>query len=286
MVDTARKVNIFQQPHCRRGTMTPMKILTQIYEIQTPREAELMLAAGVDHVGSAVLLSQTDWKKPQIRETILAAGRGGARSTLIPLFNTPDAVFGALDYHGPDIVHFCELLPLTPADDNGVCERLLALQEGVRQRFPQIQIMRSIPIAPPGMAHGDRVLDLARRFQPLSDWFLTDTLCVAGHDQTPEAQPVCGFVGITGKTCDWHVAAQLVENSTIPVILAGGLSPENVCQGCLTVLPAGVDSCTLTNALDGNNTPVRFKKDPQRVRRFVTETRRAQAMINHDQQAI
>ncbi|MBI9086893.1 MAG: hypothetical protein JEZ11_25075 [Desulfobacterales bacterium] len=259
----------------------PKKILTQIYEIQTPSEAEWMLSAGVDHVGS-VLLSESDWKKPRIRETILAVQSGGARSSLIPLFNTPDTVFEALDYYGPDMVHFCETLPLDPGNDDGFCERLLAVQEGVRQRYGQIQIMRSIPIAPPGMADSDRVLALARLFEPLSDWFLTDTLCVAGPGEAPGEQPVSGFVGITGKTCDWTVAARLVRDSTIPVILAGGLSPENVCQGCLAVAPAGVDSCTLTNALDGNKTPVRFKKDPQRVRRFVAETRRAQAMINQD----
>lgn len=240
-----------------------------------------MLSAGVDHVGS-VLLGESDWKKPQILETVRTVQRGGARSSLIPLFNTADTVFEALDYYGPDLVHFCDILPLDPGDDNGTCDRLLAIQAGVRERFGQIQIMRSIPIAPPGMADSDRVLALSRIFEPLSDWFLTDTLCVAGPGEAPGDQPVSGFVGITGKTCDWTVAAQLVHQSTIPVILAGGLSPENVCQGCLAVRPAGVDSCTLTNALDEHNTPVRFKKDSQRVRRFVAETRRAQALINHE----
>ena len=61
-------------------------------------------------------------------------------------------------------------------------------------------------------------------------------------------QPVEGFVGITGKTCDWIAARRLVESSRIPVILAGGLSPENVYEGILAIRPAGVDSCTLTNA--------------------------------------
>jgi len=60
----------------------------------------------------------------------------------------------------------------------------------------------------------------------------------------------------------------------IPVILAGGLSPENVAAGIGKVRPAGVDTCTATNAVDDLGRPVRFRKDPEKVRRFVAEARR------------
>ena len=45
------------------------RIIIQIYEIQTPSEAESMLELGVDHIGS-VLTSETDWKNPTIKETV------------------------------------------------------------------------------------------------------------------------------------------------------------------------------------------------------------------------
>jgi phosphoribosylanthranilate isomerase len=86
-------------------------------------------------------------------------------------------------------------------------------------------------------------------------------------------QPVQGFVGITGETCDWSVARALVRQSRIPVILAGGIGPSNVADGIRAVDPAGVDSCTLTNALDANEAPIRFKKDPVKVRAMVTAAR-------------
>ena len=59
------------------------------------------------------------------------------------------------------------------------------------------------------------------------------------------------------------------------MILAGGLSPENVYDAIVHVAPAGVDSCTCTNTLDRHGNPVRFKKDVARVRCFVDEARRA-----------
>lgn len=85
------------------------KIISQIYEIQTPAEAELMISAGVDHIGS-VIVSASDWKQEEIKQTIERVAETDAKSSLILLFNTPDLVFASLDYYRPDIVHFCEIL--------------------------------------------------------------------------------------------------------------------------------------------------------------------------------
>ena len=276
MVDEAQNVNRFQRKGRVKRPMAPTGMRTQIYEIQTPAEADQILSLGVDHIGS-VVVSESDWRQPELRETIRSVQRAGARSSLIPLFSTLDAVCRTLDYYGPDIAHFCELLPA--GDDDGPCGELMALQEKIRRRFPEIEIMRSIPIAPPGQADIGAMLTLARRFQPLSDWFLTDTLQVGAQGAPPGDQPVSGFVGITGTICDWPAAAELVRQSDIPVILAGGLSPENVFEGCMAVRPAGVDSCTRTNAQDAEGRPIRFQKDLERVGRFVSETHRARAAM-------
>ncbi|MGD8959624.1 MAG: hypothetical protein PVI27_07255, partial [Desulfobacteraceae bacterium] len=118
---------------------------------------------------------------------------------------------------------------------------------------------------------------LAQAFEGVSDFFLTDTLLAPEADGTGDQEPVKGFVGITGRTCSWEIARRLVAASALPVILAGGLSPENVADGIRRVQPAGVDSCTWTNAAGADGRPVRFKKDRQRVRRFVHLARRAAA---------
>lgn len=255
------------------------KIIVQIYEVQTPSEAEKLIELGVDHIGS-VMLSAERWKSRSLKDTIQTIEKSNSRSSLIPLFSDMDCIFRSLEYYMPDIVHFCETLT-----DHGnfseSCERLLTLQENVKKRFPDIKIMRSIPIPQPGMADVASPLKLAQMFEPMSDYFLTDTLIVKESKALRDHQPVKGFIGITGETCNWNTAAKLVESSRIPVILAGGISPENVFDGILHVRPAGVDSCTRTNAINEKGDPVRFKKDPEKVSHFVKETRRAEKFIRH-----
>jgi len=90
------------------------------------------------------------------------------------------------------------------------------------------------------------------------------------------SEPVEGYIGITGRTCDWTVARGLAASSPVPVILAGGLSPENVYEAVTAVKPFGVDTCTRTNAVDSSGTHVRFKKDYNKVKAFVQEVRRAE----------
>jgi phosphoribosylanthranilate isomerase len=153
---------------------------------------------------------------------------------------------------------------------------MVALQTTIKKELPQISIMRSIPIAPSGFTHKVPSIELAQIFETVSDYFLTDTLRVnhdTGSATSAVEQPVDGFIGITGRTCDWKVARQMVETSAIPVILAGGISPNNVLSGLSEVRPAGVDSCTGTNSIDNSGKPIRFKKDPDKVKLLVEAVR-------------
>jgi phosphoribosylanthranilate isomerase len=130
------------------------------------------------------------------------------------------------------------------------------------------------------MASRVPTLALALLFAPFSDFFLTDTLLLPARPNQSIVQPEQGFVGITGKVCDWKMAEKLVRQSKIPVILAGGISPENVYDGILQVQPAGIDSCTHTNLLDESGNPVRFRKNPEKIIQLMEETRRAELHIN------
>jgi phosphoribosylanthranilate isomerase len=249
--------------------------IVQIYEIQTPDEAEAMIRAGVDHVGSVIMFGDGRLD-PVIRETVALVRRMGAISSLIPLFSDPEAVIETLVYYRPHIVHFCDRLDA--ADGDETIEAAIRLQTAVKHRVADIRIMRSIPIARQASRVADDVLALAARLEPLCDYFLTDTVIAGQSGEADADQPVNGFVGITGLTCDWQVAARLVDMSRIPVILAGGVSPQNVAEGIRRVRPYGVDSCTCTNAVDGEGRPIRFKKDLARVRALVAETRRADGL--------
>jgi len=255
------------------------KIIIQIYEIQSPQEAETLIEAGVDQVGS-VILSEDQWRLPNVRETVRLVQESGAKSSLIPLFSDPTRVQNVLDYYRPDVAHFCE--SLTEPNNLG---SLMGLQQQIKRRFPEIKLMRSIPVCRPGRAAEVPTMELARQFEPISDLFLTDTLLLNTVDRPKTSQPVSGFVGITGQTCDWNMARRLVQASRIPVILAGGLSPQNVADGISWVKPAGVDSCTLTNARDVRGRPIRFQKDRHQVKAFVEAVRSKETALTADRAA-
>ena len=270
MLDPAAKVNGF----------VVLTMIVQIYEIQTPDEAESLVELGVDHIGS-VILSESSWKDPILRETVQFTRSAGARSSLIPLFSNQDSILQTVDYYQPDIIHFCETLS-NHAGTLDSCKKLRDIQTHVKTEFPEIRIMRSIPIAPTGSVHMVPTLDLAAIFEPVTDIFLTDTLLVADPN-TPNAlnpQPVSGYIGITGQICDWQMARRLVGVCKIPVILAGGISPDNVANGIALVRPAGVDSCTATNAVDGRGRSIRFKKDPEKVKRLIEGVRKAETALS------
>lgn len=241
-------------------------MIVQIYEIQTPAEAEQCIEAGVDHVGS-VLLSEKPWRQPVLKETLSVSRGTGAKSSLITLSQEVDTLQSVLEYYQPDYIHFCENL----TDNNGGemdLDKYVDLQMRLRERFPEVAIMRSIPVPAKDAAPEFPTFKIAEKMEPVSDIFLTDTWL--------EQAPVEGFIGITGRPCDWKRARELVLQSRIPVILAGGLSPDNVYKGLMEVGPAGADSCTQTNKRDNRGNPIRFEKDFERVKRFVQEVRRAE----------
>jgi phosphoribosylanthranilate isomerase len=88
---------------------------------------------------------------------------------------------------------------------------------------------------------GEESMQAAERFKPpLWDAIILDSL-----------DPTTGKIGATGRTHDWSISARIVRAASVPVILAGGLNPENVSEAILTVRPHGVDAHTGVENPDG-----------------------------------
>lgn len=78
-----------------------------------------------------------------------------------------------------------------------------------------------------------------------------------------------GLFGGTGRALDWDaLAAQRAALGDLPLILAGGLTPENVAAAIQRVQPTAVDVASGVEASPG-------KKDPGKLRAFVAAARRA-----------
>ena len=85
----------------------------------------------------------------------------------------------------------------------------------------------------------------------------TDARVLAGVDATDDQG-----AGGTGETHDWERARTVVADLDVPVLLAGGLTPENVAEAVRTVDPSGVDVSSGTERTGG-------VKDHAAIRQFV-----------------
>ena len=76
------------------------------------------------------------------------------------------------------------------------------------------------------------------------------------------------LLGGTGLTQDWARLREVCARAPRPILLAGGLNPENVADAVRTAHPAGVDVSSGVEAAPG-------RKDPAKVRAFIRNAKTA-----------
>ncbi len=109
------------------------------------------------------------------------------------------------------------------------------------------RIIRAIP------ATGESVLSIALKHAEQADYILLDS--------------TRGGYGGTGMAHDWNLSREVREAiHPKPLILAGGLKPENVCEAIRVVKPHGVDVSTGVEERPG-------VKDAEKIRRFIHAAR-------------
>jgi phosphoribosylanthranilate isomerase len=220
-------------------------VIVQIYGLTTPEDAALVCALGADHAGFVLDEGIETWDSVDlpaaraIRREIPAP----VRAVALSLSCDVSRIARTVEETAPAIVH------LARAAEGMSAEAIARL----RERIAGVELMITIPV------RGREAADLARRAAAYADWLLLDS-----------ADPVTGLVGATGRTHDWSISGAIVPAVAVPVILAGGLGPENVVEAIRAVRPAGVDSETRTS-----RPGERRRKDPDRVRRFVELAREA-----------
>lgn len=85
-----------------------------------------------------------------------------------------------------------------------------------------------------------------------------------------------GKYGGTGVTHDWNISRRIRDLIyPKPLILAGGLTPENVCDAILRVKPFAVDVSSGVESKPG-------VKDKEKIMSFIREVRRAELLLNNN----
>ena len=219
-------------------------VRVQIYTMQSVEEAVAVAALGVDHVG----VTPSDRGLPgeighRLAAEICRAVVGKATSVALSVETDLADIEAMVRVVRPDVLHLCGL----PGEVGPA-----ALAE-LRRRLPGTAIMQAVAVT------GPEAIDMACSYEPVVDYLILDSVA-----------PGIPGVGAAGTVHDWGVSAAIVEAVDVPVILAGGLSPDNVAAAITAVGPWAVDSLTHTNRpLDRGG----FRKDLDMVHRFVRSAR-------------
>ncbi len=220
----------------------PRHGLVQVAGIHDPREALLLAAEGVDWIGLPL--------RPERHRCEISDARAAIAVRALP--PRCAAVLITYQRQADEILALCAAVGCRAVQLHG--DPPPAEIDRLRRSAPALFIIRSLVVREDG-ANLTELEEAVAGLSPLVDAFLTDT-----HD------PRSGARGATGRTHDWEVSRRLRELSPRPLILAGGLTPENVTAAIETVRPAGVDAHTGLEGADG-------RKDRDRVRLFVASAR-------------
>ncbi len=126
----------------------------------------------------------------------------------------------------------------------------LPLSELVKIKETGVKLIKTIQVCRDSKA--DMLIKQIKQFSGVADAILLDTA-------------LDGKTGGTGVPHNWEVSSKVVLNAGIPVILAGGLKPENVGDAVKCVRPYAVDTASGVET-DG-------KKDQKKVMDFINNVR-------------
>jgi phosphoribosylanthranilate isomerase len=216
-------------------------VFVQVYGITTTEDAAEVDRLRPDSVGVVLDEGVPTWDSVDADTArAIVTALPHVRVVALSLSTDPDRILATFKTIGPDIVH----LARADAIDDATLQR-------IRAKVEPAQLMLTVPV------DGPDAIDVARRLSEVGDCLLLDT-----------KHPDTGVVGASGHTHDWSVSADIVNTLDIPVVLAGGLGPENVRDAISAVRPFGVDSETRTS-LESD----RRRKDIAKVESFISLAR-------------
>ncbi|GIW41250.1 MAG: N-(5'-phosphoribosyl)anthranilate isomerase [Candidatus Binatia bacterium] len=215
----------------------PGPVRVQIAGVASWEEALFAASEGADALGFPLRLPTGD---PDLSEEAVRA-----IVAKLPVF--VDAVAITYVETAQEAIDLCRFLGVTVLQLHG--EFPGAETRRIRAALPYLRIVRAVPVT------GPEALDEARRLEREADALILDTY-----------DPRTGRRGATGLVHDWNVSREIARAVRVPVILAGGLRPENVGQAIETVRPWAVDVHTGVEEPDGTRSLAKIREFIRRAK--------------------
>lgn len=223
-----------------------MEKLIQVAGIIDAEEAALIVEEGVEWLGFPLRL-------PSGKDDI---SEDNAKAIIRDLKPPQAGVLISYLTDADEVSSYCDELGVKAVQLHGDVEvEQLRKLKSIR---PDLCVLKSLVVKE---NNAEELLKLVDDCAEYVDMFITDTF-----------DPKTGAKGATGLTHNWDVSAELVRRSPKPLMMAGGLNPENVADAIRAVRPAAVDAHT---GLEGPDK----RKDRAKIRKFVSEARKAFAEV-------
>jgi phosphoribosylanthranilate isomerase len=217
-------------------------MIVQVYGITTVEDAAGVNELRPDNVGVVLDEGIETWDSvDEATMRAIVAELTAVNVVALSLSTDPQRVLRTVAAVEPSIVH------LARAVDGLGIDAVARLRADVEPA----QVMVTIPVRDASS------VSVAQQFAEVADFLLLDTM-----------HPSTGVVGATGLVHDWSCSKRIVAAIHVPVLLAGGLGPDNVRQAIDHVNPDGVDSETQTSHSEN-----RRRKDLDKVSRFISLAR-------------
>lgn len=209
-------------------------VRVKICGVTSPAEAQLAERHGAHAIGVLVgrVHAASDFVEPAVAIQISRSLPPFIAAVLVTHLEDPEAIVRLAESTSFPVLQLHSDLPAA------------TLRE-LRTRLAPRKIIGKVSV------DGEAAVEQASQIAPFVDAIVLDS-----RDRATDR------VGGTGMVHDWSISARIASSSMVPVILAGGLTPENVAQAIGAVKPWGVDVNSGVESSDG-------RKDGARIRRFV-----------------
>ncbi len=232
----------------------------KICGIRSPEEIELADLYGADAVG---FITEVPVESPRKLDSDTAAALvsevpKGLSSVLVIMPENSREALELIDKIGPDIVQIHSMLSLSELE--------------IVKEKADIPIIKTLSVPAREETSGKEakktentafISELMEQVSLLEEASVVDSILL---DTGKSGKP-----GGTGCIHDWTLSKKIAEETKLPLILAGGLKPENIQEAIRVVSPYAVDTASGVETCG--------KKDAVKIKSFIEEVRCASAFL-------